>query len=202
VQFRFAEVEQALALVHTIADGKRSAFANRLRHLQRLGFPPGVNTGRGTVASYGVGEVFLLGVALELMQLGLNPERAVQAITDDYFAVAMGAGMAARDGTPQGSFRNPVFYYLDPSALSDLMRPSRQGDRASSSFFYAGIGVITENLAESAKQGFGRLALINISFLIHRISGFLPLKDQKQLFYDNLSTWADNLIDGLEDGDT
>ncbi|MCO5794014.1 MAG: hypothetical protein HEQ21_14425 [Blastomonas sp.] len=200
MEFRFAETERALALTHAIADDKRSAFANRLRHLQRLGFPPGVNTGRGKVAAYGVGEVFLLGVALELMQLGLNPERAVDAITDDLFAVAMGAGMAAYDGPPTGGFKNPIFYYLDPSALNDLMRPGRQGDRASASFFYAGLGIINEHLAARAKEGFGRVALINVSFLVHRISGFLVKPEDKQAFYDRLAIWADHLKDGVDDG--
>ncbi len=201
MQFRFAEVERALALVHAIADGKRSAFANRLRHLQRLGFPPGVNTGRGTVATYGVGEVFLLGVALELMQLGLNPERAVQAITDDYHAVATGAGMAAYYGPPDGSFKNPVFYYLDPTALNDLMRQGAEGDRASASFFYAGMGIINEQLIERSKEGFARLALINISYMVHWISGVLVPKSRQE-FYDQLDVWADRIKNGNGDGDS
>lgn len=80
MQFSFGVVEAALAHVHTIREDARSAFSARLKHFQRLGFPPGINTGRGRAASYDIGHLLLLMLALELVQLGIPPERAKEHV--------------------------------------------------------------------------------------------------------------------------
>lgn len=90
MRYGFADVEDALARFHTISDEKRSAFANRLKHLQRRGFPPGVNTGRGRAADYAPHHVFLLAVALELNQLGAGPEAAIDLINGSVGHIAQG----------------------------------------------------------------------------------------------------------------
>lgn len=201
--FKFSEVDDALALVHSIADDKRSAFANRLRHLHRLGFPPGIKAGRGKVASYEVGDVFLLAIALELNQLGLSPERAINAITSDLHAVGMGAGLVARAGPPVGrGFESPIFFYLDPAALNDLMYLRPGGDRAASSFFYAGAGIIKEKFESRAHEGYSRLALINASFVTYRTLSFLVGKGGRPDAYRALEQWAERTALEAKDGDT
>jgi hypothetical protein len=56
------------------------AFRGRLQHLQRLKFPTGVNTGRGTKATYGWVQVIQLMVALDLIDLGLTPDLATKSV--------------------------------------------------------------------------------------------------------------------------
>lgn len=72
----FAQAAQLLEFAHQIDVKHSDAFRARLKHLQRLGFPSGINTGKGKAAQYGWRELFLQFVALELIELGLTPERA------------------------------------------------------------------------------------------------------------------------------
>ncbi|WP_221795699.1 hypothetical protein [Aquisediminimonas sediminicola] len=201
MELTFAQVERALALTYNIADDKRTAFSARLKHLQKLKFPPGINTGRGRAATYNVGHLFLMGVVLELNQLGLNPERATFVINDDMRAVAQAAAMAARAGPPQNGYENPVLLYLDPACLSDLMIDSPRGDRAASSFFYAGLGLAMESFSSWLKQGMTRIAFFSVSALIYDLASYLSPQTEttKQDFYAELQAWAYNQID-VEDG--
>ena len=70
----YAQVADVLAAQHEVADANRVAFRGRLQHFQRLGFPAGINTGRGRSAKYGFGQVLMLALGLELIQFGLSPE--------------------------------------------------------------------------------------------------------------------------------
>jgi hypothetical protein len=73
----FGQVESVLAALHKIADEKRVTFQTRLKFFQRLGFPEGVNTGKGKAAGYQAHHVLNLALALELLQLGLSGERQI-----------------------------------------------------------------------------------------------------------------------------
>lgn len=92
--YGFADVEAALAELHLIVEDRRSAFSNRLKHFQRLGFPPGLNTGRGRAATYYAEHVFLLGVILQLSELSVPPERAINIIQGSFPQLAGGARLA------------------------------------------------------------------------------------------------------------
>ena len=93
VQFEcnFAMVDHVLSKMHNIDSDHRSAFANRLKHLQRLGYPLGTNTGRGRAATYRAQHFFLLGLALELAQLGLATDSAIPIIYDNMKTIAAAA---------------------------------------------------------------------------------------------------------------
>lgn len=121
MEFTFAQVEQALAQHHMIASERRSAFANRIKHLQKQGFPPGTNTGRGRAASYQVQHLFLLGVALELAQFGYTPERSIRLISNNYLPLCEGVVDVVQ-------FFNDftIFLNFPANALSEL---SLEGER-------------------------------------------------------------------------
>jgi hypothetical protein len=118
LSYGFADVEAALAQVHHIADPKRSAFANRLKHLQRLGFPEGVNTGRGRAATYLPEHVFLIAVALQLNEFGITPERAIKLISNSMGRIADGV-MQAIDPDPLAVDR-PIYCHVPAAHLEDL----------------------------------------------------------------------------------
>jgi hypothetical protein len=200
MRLSFAHVEQVLALAHEIRDDKRAAFAARLKHLQRLGFPPGVNTGRGVAATYDIGHLFLLGLALELNQLGLTPERAADVLMNNPEAVLSALSIASawrREGTEAG----PMLLYFDPAVMSPLMRPPEEEDQASASFFYGGWAVVRENI-DSKPWHTRRIALVNVSDvvfeLIARLVVNLKLGDEGE-WLDNLDAWIDSCRDGKAD---
>lgn len=80
MEFGFATVDAILSRINMIRADAGTAFAARLKHLQRLGFPEGVNTGRGHAAVYNIGHLCDLNSALQLIQLGYLPERAIVSV--------------------------------------------------------------------------------------------------------------------------
>ena len=83
VELAYADVERVLARLNRIADDKRTAFKARLKHLQRLGFPAGANTGTGKRAVYDADMLFQLVLAVELIQCGLPPKLIVTVLNDN-----------------------------------------------------------------------------------------------------------------------
>lgn len=203
MELTFGQVAHALAETYDIADNKRSAFVARLQHFQKRKFPPGTNTGRGRAATYSVGQLFLLGVALELGQLGLTPERAIKVIEDDPHAVAMAASMASAGGPPADAFAFPIFLYCDPAVLSALVEKAEDGDSdfTSSTFHYGGLGVVQENFRDWFTSGVPRMAFFSVSALIHDLAFFVcEGMPNKAPFYEALAQWASPFIHNLEDG--
>lgn len=90
VELAYADVERVLARLNRIADDKRTAFKARLKHLQRLGFPTGANTGTGKRAIYDADMLFQLVLALELIQCGLPPKLIVTVLNDNWEATQHG----------------------------------------------------------------------------------------------------------------
>lgn len=76
----FKQVEAVFLERFGISEDRAGAFRSRLQHLQRLGFPEGVNTGRGKRAAYEWRHVIQLMVGLDLIDLGLTPDAAVHLV--------------------------------------------------------------------------------------------------------------------------
>lgn len=110
-------VEEVIARIHAVEPARRPALAARLRHLQRLGFPPGINTGKGKRAEYGLDELLLLAAAFELLQLGVTPERVSTVLIEAESIVISEAKAAVRALTDVGAQR---LLLIDPRSLSSL----------------------------------------------------------------------------------
>ena len=81
MNLKYKAVVQILSDCFDILEDQVIAFRGRLQHLQRLGFPPGVNTGRGKPSKYGWSELVLLRVAFEYLDMGGTPDRAAAELT-------------------------------------------------------------------------------------------------------------------------
>ena len=212
-----------MAQAHDIAEGKRSAFHARLQHLQKLKFPAGLNTGRGRAATYTVGHIYLIGVALELLQIGLNPERAKRVIEEDLHSVAMAASLASQASytLKERKFDSPTLLYCDPAALRELTTIYQEEDWASQTFFYTGLEDAKLQMAEWFCNGVQRIAFFSVSALVYDLTvATLPQTHDMSEFCALLNEWADpfvhnvtydlnrpeqpywqTLIEELEDGD-
>lgn len=78
--FTFGQIEEILATIHNIAEDRRVAFQGRLKHLQRWNFPTGSKPGKGRSLSYTVDHLFMMVMALELIQAGMTPKVIVDRI--------------------------------------------------------------------------------------------------------------------------
>lgn len=81
-RFTFGEVEAILAAANNIASEKRVAFSSRLKNLQKQGLrDSNTSPGRGRVARLGYLELIELATGVELLRLGLPPQRAASLVT-------------------------------------------------------------------------------------------------------------------------
>lgn len=150
-----------------MVDGKgASAFLGRFQHLQRLRLVQGINPGRGKQAEYRANNVLVIALAMQLLQLGLTPERAVRLIQTNQDRVRLGISLAVRSA---GSLE-PAFLYFDPALLSELGDRSEEYDRADQSFHYAGQGTLREMIEEFLIEGdVPRMAIVNVKGTIAAI---------------------------------
>lgn len=82
--FNYKDVIGALALKHGISEKGMTGFKGRFIRFQTFNFPKGVKTGRGKPAAYGWNEVIQLGLAVECLQLGIAPQRAIEIVESDF----------------------------------------------------------------------------------------------------------------------
>ena len=191
---KFSEVEATFATIHFIASDKRIAFQGRIKALLRLGLLPHVLLGRGRAAAYSAGDVFLLGIGLNLLELGLTPERAVTAATENLMPIAQ-AGRVALTGLNGDDDNFAMFLRFDPSGLDELREKhgTPTYDGASGTMFYAGSGIIKEGIDVYSRL-WPRLSLLNVTRCISYI--YSTLHDRSEILADSfecgLRDWLDS----------
>lgn len=166
----YAQVADVLAAQHEVADANRVAFRGRLQHFQRLGFPAGINTGRGRSAKYGFGQVLMLALGLELIQFGLSPEKAVSILRQHEPAIRR----AIRDNMKEEKdWNDPTDFWLgfSPSVMTAAFR--KDDDRTPSdeetSFFSGGTSELMHFVILMESTVKTRLAIIHLSGVLRSI---------------------------------
>lgn len=119
------ELEPALAQLHDVSPSKRSAFAARLKHLQKIGFPIGTNTGKGRPAAYTFEATCQLLVAFELMQFGMIPVQAISYVNRNWSFGRISFASALKEivwwDAPAGErFGMSWLWILRPQLLAEL----------------------------------------------------------------------------------
>lgn len=95
----FGTAEDILCDHFRIGEDNRSKFRARLKQLQRMGFPDGINVGRAVNAKYGPTQIFQLAFALEMISFGMTPERATENTRrwwDEFRAALLAAQISER----------------------------------------------------------------------------------------------------------
>lgn len=193
----YAYVEAVLAAHYRVRDDRRSAFGYRLKHLQKLGFPRGTNTGRGRAALYEGHHLFLLGIAVELNQLGLLPERTVRILEAEFHTVVSAAAVASADLVDFGGLKHPTFIYFDPAVMSDLTESEGHGmDRAEATFHSGRIGEASDTLGDWFRNGARRAAYVNVSALVQGLAEIVNKKEEAEgpEFEEALVRWAESYL--------
>ena len=135
MEMKRREVEDVFGARYGIGKEHSVAFRGRLQHLQRLGFPHGTNTGRGRQAVYGWDQFILLGLALDLIDIGLPPDAAVNLLSvkgDEVLSLVAGSLAAARWSSiakairdEKSAFDKSIIAVFHIHALSKLASPDR-----------------------------------------------------------------------------
>lgn len=189
--YSFSDVVNALAVIHVIGEEKRSAFASRIQHMQKLGFPDGINTGRGRAAKYQAHHAFKIGVALQLSEIGLNPERAIATVNLSRDNLARGVQKALGIGGPP----EPVLCQVPAGRLQDLV----YGDNVSD---YAGLAPIDRQQAEKMVDflmevdGPVNWVVFSLSGLVQRLGLLMRAtgREGEPTFEEALGSWAEMVV--------
>ena len=169
-------VEAILMSMHDIPEDQRGAFRARLRLFKRLGFPPGVNTGKGKHVRYGAGEITLLALALEFIELGQTSEQAVCILRRKEELIRE----SIRKTLTQGAGGESIYFMFDPVALKD-----------GSTFFQPGTFADLERIFG---EGIPRVAIVNLSAVILASirTWFSLLEGSEIAFRRALEEWANH----------
>lgn len=116
----YLEIEVIVAQMSGLQD--RDMIRRRFKYLQRMSYPLNSNTGRGRKAVLGLGGVLQVLVALELMQVGASPTRAVRILRTnwDELLPALALGWLASRKPPIGPLRNLLV--MNAGAFGDAGR--------------------------------------------------------------------------------
>lgn len=178
---RYSDVSQLVAGLHGVGEERLTALRGRLQHLQKLGFPPGVNTGRGRPAEYGPGQVLTLILALEFIAVGITPERAVRVLRHKEVEVRAATRLALTQLLKEEG--EAVFVRLEPAALFD----------EDPGFGYTTAKKLEEFLRISTHlTGFTRHVLVNLTALLRHLVEWAAERRlaERGDFAEALKTWA------------
>lgn len=186
---------------------RRSALLGRFQHLQRLKLIEGINPGRGKAAEYRAHQILIILIALQMLQLGMTPERAVDLIHrhDADIRKAITLAVASKDSTIATSLM-----WFDPAILS----PQLDGveDPAATTFGYAGMDSGLYVLMDFFLfNRVDRAAFIGVSGTLWRavrsLDGRDLLSDDEVIgergrsFLASLRAWSEIAeLEGLDDG--
>lgn len=176
----FARLEALIAGLNNIADHNRVAMQGRIKHFQRGGWPGNTNTGKGRAAEYNVDAVLKLTLGFELLQLGMTPDRAANILEDNWSNVRTAINLATfsmREGRPSEAKIGDefhVFLHFDPRGLSGIMNTAEGWeDPSDETFFYSSGPDIVRSLMKHGHFHSRRLAFIDLTELLGKISDFL-----------------------------
>jgi hypothetical protein len=171
----YGEVERLIASLHDVPPERNSALRARLKHLKRLGFPAGVNTGAGVAASYKPAALIDLLLLFEILQFGVPPERGIQLIRAHGAEIELATRKTGefqqliggkdadwrRDLDPDGA----VLIVFEPTSLSKTLSVENTDMKWANIRVIRGCDLHNGNFAYDYVN-IRRLAVINVSNLI------------------------------------
>ena len=159
----YGEIEDFLAKIHSVTPDKRTALKGRLKHFQRLGWPAGTNQGKGARVRYNPGQTLSLAVALEMLQLGMTPERVVEHLGIYGSYLAMGFVDVLISDRP---LEEPVFFVFDPDALRLLRDQVEDAKRTGLRHLICRQSEMDDALSTTDIRNWRRMALISLTAIL------------------------------------
>jgi hypothetical protein len=143
----FGQIEAILATMEGVHEDRRGAFHSRLKQWQKMGFPQGVNVGRGVRAPYGANQLFQLVYMVELLRVGLTPDRAIETVIAAWDTIRMGITETVQCHAGESDHLHYISLKID--SLTNLTEPG-----ADHMHIYAQL-LIDKHLGMAAFLGYG-----------------------------------------------
>lgn len=114
------QLEAVLVAHHRIQPEKQATFRSRIKTLQRMGFPPGTNVGRGPKVDYSADHLLMLVTVFELQQIGLPADRAIKTVLAGWDGLKVGFGVAFQLQDQFKPSAEKVLGWIHGRALRDM----------------------------------------------------------------------------------
>lgn len=205
----FSAVDAVFVRIHSVPEARRPSFRARLRHLLRQGLPTGPNAAPGRRPNYTAAHFLSIGVAVELMQLGLLPERVALLLTEKAAELWWATSEAI-------SGESDYFLLVDPARLQsidqDHLRPPINDASPDTDDLVAKaesfVGVSADDLISQIRNWRNqrpspRLSIINLTHLLDNIGSTLEKLEiaKAEEFYAGAVSWVqEGLSTGKIDG--
>ncbi|QQN73626.1 hypothetical protein [Croceicoccus sp. YJ47] len=184
-----------------------------MKNLHRLGFPNELKTVKGRPTIYSPYQQLEMGLAVEMIELGLPPEKIVSLCRKNQMAIAAAGAFAARsllefkNGFQDGEGQNPRSYFIlfDPNALADMKNNNFDVDMEL--FIYADEKTIAKHVVTNTTGGSSRLSAVNItSFLDLLAPTYAKYPGEFRRYLEAINEKSQEICDvelrKLEDGDS
>lgn len=114
----FGQLEACLAHIQQVSDEKRYTFQSRLKQWQKMGFPAGTKVGKGAKVKYTFQHLCQIVIMMQMMRLGLTPERSIHMVNSGWPLFRMGL----LDAIDHLAKVNPqiVYAFIHVNALAEL----------------------------------------------------------------------------------
>jgi hypothetical protein len=187
---------ELLAVAMEVPIERESALLGRFQHLQRLRLIEGINPGRGKAAEYRAHQLLIVFIALQMLQLGLTPERAVDVIKQNQDRVRKAICISVIGDEPI----SPSLFWFDPAILTRSQ--AEIDDLADATFDYGGAGTGADIFEHFFIEGWvQRMAFISVSGTLWHLVGALDdqfsepygkpvIGEKSKRFLSSLKEWA------------
>lgn len=200
----YAQLESALASHLEVHPEKIGTFRARVKQLQRLQFPPGVNVGRGTKMLYSGAHLFQMVTAFELIALGLPGLTATSLVTQNWQPISAGFALAIKrefrseyNGTPS----RLIYLRIEHNSLINLEHAGEP--RAMNVHVYVDdLETIREDLEDNHDRTSNRFILLCASHIMRSVlDGARRAKVENPEIDDEFARWLEVAKSALPSAD-
>lgn len=166
MKLTYRQIEQTLASHLQIQPDRLPTLQSRVKQLQRLGFPPGVNVGRRARMTYTAEHMFQLVTAFELLGFGLPAQTACNLVTDHWAEFSAGYSLAALQWRALTS--NQMFAVVWAQSMHEIQFNPKVPPRPSTVKIYDELEVV-EEIQRFSDAGQATRLVVSLGSLLRRI---------------------------------
>ena len=118
----YGELDAVVRVMHGI-DPSEAGLVARFKYMQRMGFPEGVNSGRGVRAVYDLEATLKVLLAFELLETGATPTRVVRMVRTGWAALRPALALGWLAAIERGARPRRLMVIAMPAAFRELGQP-------------------------------------------------------------------------------
>ncbi|UUL82224.1 hypothetical protein [Sphingomonas qomolangmaensis] len=184
LKLSFSRLEAVLITYFRIDPERAGTFRARIKQLQRLNFPSGVNVGRGTKFDYELTHCLKLILSFELMARGLPAKFVTDMIEASWPRLQVGFQLVPNPNL--GADRDDIFAVINSDLIGDGYKPEE-------SIWIYDFDKLQSFILESKRDN-AALVSINLCTVLNRLMDQLSLiRANNLMLYWEIRAWQTEL---------